>query len=123
MFTAISLMLVGIIAGFLLRRVSWLACLPRAITPTILLMLFVLGIAVGANDTLMSNLPTLGGRALALTLAGVAGSMVCVLAIRRFFPGAQAGRHARQDAPRDNEALHTAFRAAPRPGSDREEQA
>ena len=43
----------------------------------------------------MGNLPLLGGRALALTLAGVGGSMLAVLLVRRFFPGAQAGRHAR----------------------------
>lgn len=123
MFTAISLMLAGMLAGFLLRRVTWLACLPRAITPTILLMLFVLGIAVGANDTLMGNLPTLGGRALALTLAGVGGSLLCVLAIRRFFPGAEAGRHAGQTAPQDNDALNTAFRDGPRPPHHEEKRA
>lgn len=95
MFTPIGFMLLGMALGFGLRKVSWLARVPRAITPTILLLLFVLGVAVGGNATLVRNLPVLGGRALALTLAGVAGSMIGVLLIRRFFPGAQAGRHAR----------------------------
>lgn len=98
MFTPIGLMLLGMALGFGLRRVACLERVSRAITPTILLMLFVLGVAVGGNKTLMGNLPTLGGRALALTLAGVAGSMVGVVLIRRFFPGAQAGRHARPGA-------------------------
>lgn len=98
MFTPIGLMLLGMALGFGLRKVSRLERVSQAITPTILLMLFVLGVAVGGNKTLMGNLPTLGGRALALTLAGVAGSMVGVMLIRRFFPGAQAGRHARPGA-------------------------
>lgn len=122
MFIPISLMLTGMALGFCLRRVAWLAQVPRAITPTILLMLFVLGVAVGGDDTLMSNLPLLGGRALALTLAGVAGSMLAVILIRRHFPGAEAGRHARAarqgdtaGSPGDVSGLVTAFEDAPVP--------
>lgn len=100
MFTPIGLMLLGMAFGFGLRKVACLERVSRAITPTILLMLFVLGVAVGGNKTLMANLPALGGRALALTLAGVAGSMIAVVCIRRFFPGAQAGRHARSATDR-----------------------
>lgn len=122
MFIPISLMLAGIALGFCLRRVACLAQVQRAITPTILLMLFVLGLAVGSDDALMSNLPLLGGRALALTLAGVAGSMVAVMLIRRHFPGAEAGRHARAamsgdaaGSPEDASGMVTAFEDAPVP--------
>lgn len=99
MYTPIALMLLGMALGFGLRNLSCLARLPRAITPTILLLLFVLGLAVGGNKTLMANLPTLGGRALALTLAGVAGSLIGVLIIRRHFPGAGPGRRAQAAPP------------------------
>ena len=74
MFTAIGLMLTGIALGFALRSFQWPELLGRAISPTIMLMLFALGVAVGGNETLMTNLPVLGGKALILTVACVAGS-------------------------------------------------
>lgn len=132
MFIPISLMLAGMALGFCLRKVGCLALVQRAITPTILLMLFVLGVAVGSDAELMGNLPLLGGRALALTLAGVGGSMIGVLLIRRYFPGAGAGRHARAPmpgdmagSPEDASGMATAFEDAPvppaaaRPGEER----
>lgn len=123
MFIPISLMLAGMALGLCLRKVAWLAHVPRAITPTILLLLFVLGVAVGGDSTLMGNLPLLGGRALALTLAGVGGSMVAVIFVRRYFPGAGAGRHARAvslpgepaGSPADASGMVTAFEDAPVP--------
>ena len=96
MFTAIGLMLTGIALGFALRSFQWPELLGRAISPTIMLMLFALGVAVGGNETLMANLPVLGGKALVLTVACVAGSLICIVAVRRFFPG--AGRHAAAEA-------------------------
>ena len=47
MFTAIGLMLTGIALGFALRSFQWPELLGRAISPTIMLMLFALGVAVG----------------------------------------------------------------------------
>ncbi|MDD4702117.1 MAG: LysO family transporter [Desulfovibrio sp.] len=85
MFTAIGLMFLGIAAGFLLRGKPLAALLTRCVTPAIVLLLFALGISVGGNRALMTALPELGGAAIVLTLAGVAGSLVCVLCIRRFF--------------------------------------
>ena len=63
-----------------------------------MLMLFALGVAVGGNETLMANLPVLGGKALVLTVACVAGSLICTVAVRRFFPGAGPQRHAAAEA-------------------------
>lgn len=97
MFTAIGLMLAGIALGFALRSFQWPELLGRAIPPTIMLMLFALGVAVGGNETLMTNLPVLGGKALILTIACVAGSLLCIVAVRRFFPGAGPQRHAAAD--------------------------
>ena len=85
MFIAMGLMFLGIAMGFLLRGKPLAAMLTRCVTPAIVLLLFALGISVGGNSTLMSALPELGGAAIVLTLAGVAGSLVCVLCIRRFF--------------------------------------
>ena len=101
MFIAMGLMLLGILLGRLLRGQRWLGALSRCITPAIMLLLFSLGVAVGGNEELMRNLPLLGGKALLLTLAGVAGSLACVAVIRRWFrdfPPAMGTRKGEQDA-------------------------
>lgn len=85
MFIAVGVMCLGLALGFLLRGQCLLAALTRCVTPAIMLLLFSLGVAVGGNQTLMRNLPVLGGKALILTLAGVAGSLACVAVIRRWF--------------------------------------
>lgn len=95
MFIAIGLMLLGVLLGRLLRGQRWIGALSRCISPAIVLLLFFLGVAVGGNEQLMRNLPLLGGKALLLSLAGVAGSLLCVAVIRRWFrdfppaPGAE----------------------------------
>ena len=61
------------------------AMIVGCVTPAIMLLLFALGISVGSNELLMQSLPRLGGAALALTVAGILGSFVCVALIRRFF--------------------------------------
>ncbi len=85
MFIAMSLMLLGVMLGRLLRGQRWIGAPSRCIAPAIMLLLFSLGVAVGGNEHLMRNLPLLGGKALLLSLAGVAGSLLCVAVIRRWF--------------------------------------
>ncbi|MBQ3059091.1 MAG: LysO family transporter [Desulfovibrio sp.] len=85
MFTALGLMLTGMLLGRLLREQTWLPCLPRYISPVIMLMLFCLGVAVGGNTMLMDHLLLMGSKALLLTVGGVTGSLVCVALIRPFF--------------------------------------
>ncbi|WP_165066032.1 LysO family transporter [Desulfovibrio sp. ZJ200] len=106
MFIAIGIMFLGLLLGFLLRGQRLLTALTRCVTPAIMLLLFSLGVAVGGNETLMRNLPLLGGKALLLTLAGVAGSLACVAVIRRWFcdlpatPCPRAGRKSDGKTPR-----------------------
>lgn len=101
MFVALGLMLLGLLLGRLLRGQGWISLSGRCVSPVILLMLFCLGLSVGGNATLMANLPLLGGQALLLTLAGVAGSLVAVRCIRRWLgsPGLppKAAKAASQD--------------------------
>ncbi|MDY0259168.1 MAG: LysO family transporter [Desulfovibrio sp.] len=85
MFIAMGLMFLGIAVGLLLRGRPLAAKLARCVTPAIMLLLFALGISVGGNTTLMANLPKLGGAAVVLTVSAIAGSIACVLCIRRFF--------------------------------------
>ena len=49
MFTVIGIMFAGIAAGYLLRKIELLQKIGKPISYTILLLLFLLGISVGAN--------------------------------------------------------------------------
>ena len=74
MFTVIGIMFAGIAAGYLLRKIELLQKIGKPISYTILLLLFLLGISVGANKDIVDNLATLGGQAFLLALAGTVGS-------------------------------------------------
>ena len=52
---------------------------------SIFLLLFLLGIGVGTNDKIISNLHTIGIQALVLTLGAILGSLVCAWATYKFF--------------------------------------
>lgn len=71
--------------GYLLRKVELLQHIGKPISYTILLLLFLLGISVGANDAIMSNLATLGGQAFILAFAGTLGSVLAAWAVYHFF--------------------------------------
>ena len=58
MFTVIGIMFGGIAVGYLLRKVELLQKIGKPISYTILLLLFLLGISVGANDAIVNNLTT-----------------------------------------------------------------
>lgn len=75
MFTIIGIMFTGMLAGYLLRskRLTWIH---KIITLLIWLLLFLLGIDVGANRAIINGLHTLGLEALVLTAAAVAGSVL-----------------------------------------------
>lgn len=59
MFTIIGIMLTGMLVGYLLRskRLLWIH---KVITLLIWLLLFLLGIDVGGNETIIRNLHAIG---------------------------------------------------------------
>ena len=59
MFIIIGIMLTGMLIGYLLRskRLTWIH---KIITFLIWTLLFLLGIDVGGNETIIKGLPTLG---------------------------------------------------------------
>ena len=75
MFTFIGIMLTGMLVGYLLRskRLLWIH---KVITLLIWLLLFLLGIDGGGNETIIRNLHAIGLEALAITFAAVAGSVL-----------------------------------------------
>lgn len=75
MFTVIGFMFGGMCIGFLLRRKS-LSWIHSVITVLIWMLLFILGIEVGGNRSIIEGLGTIGLEALVMTIAFVAGSCV-----------------------------------------------
>ena len=76
MITVVAIMTLGIVVGYFIRSRSLLVKInDRLIMYAIYLLLFILGISIGANEIIMKNLPTLGLKALAITLGGVFGSI------------------------------------------------
>lgn len=85
MIKIVLILLSGIITGYLLRKRN-LTIIHKSITLFIWGLLFFLGISVGINDKLLSNLPTLGVDALIITAGGLTGSLIMALIIyKRFF--------------------------------------
>ena len=76
MFIIVGIMLTGVLVGYLLRskKLSWIQSL---ITLFIWLLLFLLGVDVGGNQTIINNLHTLGIEALYLSVAAALGSALC----------------------------------------------
>lgn len=76
MFIIIGIMLTGMLLGYLLRskRLSWIH---KIITLLIWILLFLLGIDVGGNESIIKGLHTLGLEAVIITVAAVIGSTLC----------------------------------------------
>ncbi|WP_421918522.1 LysO family transporter [Marinifilum sp.] len=77
MVTVLLLMTMGIILGLFLGKFpKIIKGLDKMITYSIYLLLFLLGIGVGLNDTIIDNLHTIGWQALILTIGAVLGSLI-----------------------------------------------
>ena len=84
MIIVISLMICGIILGYAFKERN-LKFVQKLINYAIILLLFLLGITVGANGDVMNNLDSIGSDALLITLAAVTGSVLCAWGVYRFF--------------------------------------
>ena len=85
MFIVIGIMILGTGLGYLFRQVTFLQRLSPVIMITICVLLFVLGLSIGANEMIMKNLTTLGLQAFVLAFAGTAGSILAGWGVYHFF--------------------------------------
>jgi uncharacterized membrane protein YbjE (DUF340 family) len=92
MFKIIAVMFVGIAIGYLLRRWQGVKYVGTTTMATIVALLFVMGGEIGGNEAVMRNLPRLGGDAVLIALATVAGSVVAARAVYNIVKG--GGRRA-----------------------------
>lgn len=83
MLTVIFIMLLGVGAGFGMRRYA-LGALGRVITMLIWLLLFLLGVEVGCNERIVRGIATLGAEAILISVAGTAGAAAASAALWRF---------------------------------------
>ncbi len=75
MFIVFGIMIFGIVAGYFLRRIPNITIIGKLITGFIFLLLLFLGISVGKDEMIISNLSTIGVQALIITLAAIMGSV------------------------------------------------
>ncbi len=86
MFTVLTLMTIGIALGFAIQnKTKIVKSIDPIINIAIYALLLLLGISVGVNETIISNLETLGIQALLLTLGGVTGSVVLAIFTYKIF--------------------------------------
>lgn len=86
MFNILGIMFCGVGLGFLLRRKHAVKReANRLIMPVIFVLLFAMGISVGANKDVMQNLSTLGIEALIITVGAVVGSLVAAKVVYNVF--------------------------------------
>lgn len=73
----IVIMAAGMLVGVLLRRkTELLKWNGRLINVAIYFLLFFLGVTIGTDETIVSTLPTLGVKALLITVGGIGGSVL-----------------------------------------------
>ncbi len=86
MHTVLFFLVGGTVLGMVLRRQKWiLETADKATHWAIYLLLFLLGLSVGANETVMQSLGTLGWQAFLLSSGAVLGSAIAALVVYRWF--------------------------------------
>ena len=77
MLKVVGIMVLGIVLGYLIRNKSKAIALTSKLTMwAIYLLLFLLGVAIGANEIIVKNLPKLGLQALLISISCILGSVL-----------------------------------------------
>ena len=77
MIQVLLLMIVGFILGYVLRnKTKFILFSNKATTLIIYMLLFLLGIGVGLNKTIVSNIASIGLQAILITFGAVLGSLI-----------------------------------------------
>lgn len=77
MIPVLLLMTIGFILGYVLRnKTKFIQFSNKATTLIIYMLLFLLGIGVGLNKTIVSNIANIGLQAVLITFGAVLGSLI-----------------------------------------------
>jgi uncharacterized membrane protein YbjE (DUF340 family) len=86
MIPVLLLMTIGFILGFILRnKTKFIQFSNKSTTLIIYMLLFLLGIGVGLNETIISNMDTIGQQAILITIGAVLGSLIFAYLIYKLF--------------------------------------
>ncbi|MDO9576391.1 MAG: LysO family transporter [Candidatus Cloacimonadales bacterium] len=86
MLSVIFILILGITTGYLLKKKeSFIKTADKLLLWSIYLLLFLLGISVGSNQTIIRNFAEIGFKAIILSLSGVAASIFLSYLVYRFF--------------------------------------
>ncbi|HPO50888.1 MAG TPA: LysO family transporter [Spirochaetota bacterium] len=86
MFFVILSMTAGIAVGFFFRKKYKAAKIADKLTGGVIyILLFSLGLSVGANEKIVKNIGNLGLKALIISVSAILGSMIFSFFVYRFF--------------------------------------
>lgn len=85
MFTFISIMAVGVLIGYPLRRKQSIHKIPVLIQIVVCLLLFILGLSIGTNKLIIGNLSYFCQQAAIISMLSLLGSSVAALLVSHFF--------------------------------------
>ena len=83
MFIILSLLLLGMGAGYALRGMRGVHRVEQSTRFTIMLLLFAFGVSIGSNRALVADIAQLGWRAMVIALLGAVGSTVAAGVFQR----------------------------------------
>ena len=86
MLPVLLLMTIGFILGYILRnKTKFILFSNKATTLIIYMLLFLLGIGVGLNKTIVSNIANIGLQAISITFGAVFGSLILAYITYKLF--------------------------------------
>ena len=86
MIPVVLLMTLGFILGYVLRnKTKFILFSNKATTLIIYMLLFLLGIGVGLNKTIVSNIGSIGLQSILLTFGAVLGSLILAYITYKLF--------------------------------------
>lgn len=77
MLSILLIIISGVVVGYFLRHSSAVKHVGVIISVIIVLLLFFLGVSVGANEEVVKNFSFIGFDAFILTIGGTLGSVLC----------------------------------------------
>ena len=69
-------MLLGVVLGYRFRDAKFTRKTEKTISMTIISLLFILGLSIGSNQTIVNNLFTYGSQAIVLAVFSLTGSIL-----------------------------------------------
>lgn len=85
MLSLFLIILSGVLVGYALKRIPQMHHISVIITAIITLLLFLLGVSVGANEEVLNNFSAIGLDALLLAVGGILGTLLCAWWVYRAF--------------------------------------